>query len=101
MSNDTYSQHLRTKNLRELFGNTVFERYTYLDTGADKDEVLEEYRNTGCWWIEDKPQNAEAGAKVGLNSVLVEHPHNANYQHPDVMKVRNWKAIYQLITQSA
>ena len=32
LSNDEYSQHLRTKNLRELFGSTVFERYTYLDT---------------------------------------------------------------------
>jgi len=101
LSNDTYSQHLRTKNLRELFGNTVFERYTYLDTGADKDEVLEEYRGTGCWWVEDKPANCEAGLKVGLNSVLVEHAHNADYQHPDVIKARNWKAIYQLIVQSA
>ena len=57
LSNDQYAQHLRTKNLIELFGPTVFEKYTYLDTGADKDEVLEEYRNTGCFWIEDKKEN--------------------------------------------
>ena len=40
LSNDQYAQHLRTKNLRELFGETVFERYVYLDTGADKDEAM-------------------------------------------------------------
>jgi FMN phosphatase YigB (HAD superfamily) len=27
LSNDDYSQHLRTKNLREMFGDTVFEKY--------------------------------------------------------------------------
>jgi len=97
LSNDTYSQHLRTKNLRELFGNTVFERYTYLDTGADKDEVLEEYRGTGCWWVEDKPANCEAGLNVGLKPLLVTHSHNEDYNNPGVTRVRNWKAIYDLV----
>ena len=41
LSEDTYAGHLRTKNLNELFGPTVFESYVYIDTGADKDEVLE------------------------------------------------------------
>jgi len=30
---------------------------------------------------------------------LVEHAHNVDYQHPDVLRVRNWQEIYQLITQ--
>ncbi len=98
LSNDDYSQHLRTKNLRELFGDTAFERYIYLDTGAPKDEVLEKYRDSGLWWVEDKPENAEAGLKVGLNSVLVEHAHNADYQHPNVVKIRNWSEFYSLVT---
>ena len=68
LSNDDYSQHLRTKNLREMFGDSVFEKYIYLDTGADKDEVLEDYRDTGCYWIEDKPENADVGLSVGLNT---------------------------------
>ena len=29
MTDDEYAQHLRTKNLRELFGETIFERYVY------------------------------------------------------------------------
>ena len=97
LSNDTYSQHLRTKNLRELFGNTVFEKYTYLDTGADKDEALEEYRNTGCWWVEDKPQNAVVGHNAGLNSILMDHDHNRDFEHPEVKRVDCWQEIYQLV----
>ena len=97
LSNDQYSQHLRTKNLREMFGDTVFEKYVYLDTGADKDEVLEEYRNTGCWWVEDKVENADVGLDMGLNSLLVEHHHNKNYQG-SAKTVQNWKQIYNLIT---
>lgn len=97
LSNDVYSQHLRTKNLREMFGNSVFEKYIYLDTGADKDEVLEEYRDTGCWWIEDKPENADVGSSVGLNSIIVDHEHNQSYDG-EARRVKNWKQIYNLIT---
>ena len=100
LSNDQYAQHLRTKNLIELFGPTVFENYVYLDTGADKDEALEEYRGTECYWVEDKTENAIVGAAVGLNSILVNHTHNVNedLSNVNVTRVQNWKEIYTLIT---
>jgi len=99
LSDDPYSQHLRTKNLIELFGPTVFERYVYLDTGADKDEALEEYRGTDCYWVEDKPENAEVGANVGLDALLVQHPHNVDIPTREgVTRVLNWKEIYDIIT---
>ena len=98
LSNDQYAQHLRTKNLREMFGDTVFEKYVYLDTGADKDEVLVEYKNTGCWWVEDKPENADCGIRFGLNSILIDHDHNQDYAGKAI-RVTNWKEIYNLITQ--
>lgn len=97
LSDDEYSQHLRTKNLRELFGPTAFERYTYLDTGADKDEVLENYRDSECYWVEDKPENADVGDKVGMKSILMAHDFNADYTGPAI-RVQNWKQIYELIT---
>jgi len=99
LSKDEYAQHLRTKNLIELFGSTVFERYIYLDTGADKDEVLEQYRDTECFWVEDKPENADVGIDCGLNSILMTHEHNAYYVHTDGAAncVNNWKEIYDLI----
>src|SRR5210317_2125721 len=71
LSNDQYAQYLRCKNLTELFGKTAFERYVYLDTGADKDEILKEYEGTGCYWIEDKIENATVGKNLGLNSHLI------------------------------
>lgn len=95
LSNDEYSQHLRTKNLCELFGKTVFETYVYLDTGADKDEELAAYKDTGCLWVEDKVENAVAGAKVGLESVVMSHVYN---QDTDFPLMRNWKDIYEYVT---
>lgn len=99
LSDDPYSQHLRTKNLIELFGPTVFEKYVYLDTGADKDEALAEYADTDCYWVEDKPENANVGVNVGLDSILVNHAHNkGNFLEEGVTRVNNWKEIYDLIT---
>jgi FMN phosphatase YigB (HAD superfamily) len=97
LSNDDYSQHLRTKNLREMFGDTVFEKYVYLDTGADKDEVLEQYRGSGCYWVEDKPENVDIGISVGLNGILMKHEHNKTYNGA-ARCVRNWKEVYNIIT---
>lgn len=96
LSNDEYAHRLRTKNLIELFGPTVFESYVYLDTGADKDEALEPYRDSGCLWVEDKHENADLGDKLGLESILMIHPHNAGYVGP-AKRVFNWKQIYDHI----
>lgn len=96
LSNDQYAQHLRTKNLIELFGPTVFEKYVYLDCGADKYEVLNEYRGSECFWIEDKPENADDGLRVGLNSVLMNHVHNEKY-NGSAKRVNNWREIYDYI----
>jgi hypothetical protein len=99
LSNDQYAQHLRTKNLIELFGPTVFEKYVYLDTGADKDLALAEYCDTGCYWVEDKPENANVGILNGLDSILMAHNHNADEMLYDgVKRVLNWKEIYDIIT---
>ena len=96
LSKDQYAQHLRTKNLREVFGDTAFEKYTYLDTGADKDEALAEYKNCGCFWVEDKVENCDLGLEMGLNSILMAHGHNADYEGEGV-RVQNWKEIYEMI----
>jgi len=92
-----YAQHLRVKNLCEMFGSTAFEKYVILDCGADKDEALAQYKDSGCWWLEDKPENADAGLKMGLNSVLMSHDHNRGYTGSAV-RVRNWKEFYEIIT---
>ena len=98
LSQDPNACELRTMNLRKLFGKTAFEKFVYLDTGADKDAALEPYRNTGCYWIEDKYENCLAGLKVGLKSILMEHGHSLDFNHPEIPKVKNWKEIYEIVT---
>lgn len=96
LSDDYYAQHLRTKNLIEMFGPTVFEKYVYLDTGADKDEVLLDYKDTGCYWVEDKPLNVDTGIKLGLNGVLINHDHNKHYDG-SAIRVWTWEELYKII----
>jgi FMN phosphatase YigB (HAD superfamily) len=97
MSSDENAQELRKMNLHKLFGDTAFTKFIILETGADKDEVLEKYRDKGYWWIEDKITNAEAGHNVGLKSLIMEHGHNMDYEHPEIPRVKNWKEIYERI----
>lgn len=97
LSDDEYSQHLRTKNLRELFGEAVFDRFVYLDCGADKHEALEQYAESGCVWVEDKQENADIGLYYGLDSILMDHTFNKDYDGC-AKYVRNWKEIYEYVT---
>jgi hypothetical protein len=98
LSLDPNAQKLREMNIHKLFGPTAFERIVCLDTGAHKDETLEEYEGTGCYWIEDKWSNAECGYKYGLKPIVLEHGHNMMEYHPDIVILKNWKAIYKHIT---
>jgi hypothetical protein len=97
LSLDPNAQKLREMNLHKLFGPTAFERIVFLDTGADKDEALEEYEGSGCFWVEDKISNAELGHRLGLKSLLLEHGHNMNHECPYPI-VKNWREIYHIIT---
>ena len=101
LSTDPNAVRLREMNLAKLFGKTSFERVLCLPTGADKNEALEEYRDTGCWWIEDKPVNAEAGHAVGLRSLVIEHGHNMHYYHEHITLVKNWRDVYEIVTSQS
>lgn len=97
LSHDTNACELRRQNLRKLFGKTAFDRFVFLDTGADKDAVLSEYRDSGLWWIEDKIANCRAGQNVGLLPLLMEHGHSLDFDDPTIPKVKNWREVYDLI----
>jgi FMN phosphatase YigB (HAD superfamily) len=97
LSKDKNAQELRKMNLKKLFGKTAFDKFIFLDTGADKDAVLEKYKDLGYYWIEDKIDNAVAGNQVGLNSILMEHGHNMDFEHPEIPRVKNWKEIYEIV----
>lgn len=97
LSLDEHAGKLRLKNLEALFGKTVFEKVECLDCGADKDFALMPYKDSGCLFVEDKPENAEVGKNLGLNAVLISHPHNKNYNNSDIPVIDSWKEIYNTI----
>ena len=96
-TSDIPAQQLRKKRLGELFGDHIFKNYHILDTGSDKDSVLAEFHNTGLYFIEDKPKNALTGLKYGVRPILIDHPYNRDFQHPDIIRVNNWKQIHELL----
>ena len=96
-TSDIPAQELRKKRLGELFGDHIFKNYHILDTGSDKDSVLAEFHNTGLYFIEDKPKNALTGLKYGVRPILIDHPYNRDFQHPDIIRVNNWKQIHELL----
>ena len=96
LSDNKYAQRLRTQNLNLLFGKEIWDDYIYLPCGADKDDALLPYANSGCFWVEDKPANAKLGDSYGLQSILVAHSHNAYYDG-DIPRYWKWKEIYKHI----
>lgn len=100
LSLDEYAGRLRRKNLEALFGKTVFEKVECLDCGADKDEALLPYKDSGCVFIEDKPENAIAGVNAGLESILITHDHNLKFDNNShgITRVKYWKEIYEMLT---
>lgn len=86
----------RMENIHNLFGKTAFERLTLCGDSANKQELLKEYKDTGCCWIEDLPKNAEYGAVLGMRALLLDHHYNKDYvcKEPEMFRVQNWKEIY-------
>ena len=97
-TSDIPAQELRKKRLGELFGDHVFTNYHILGTGADKDSALAEFHDTGLYWVEDKPNNAVAGLKYGLKPILIDHPYNQDFDHPEVIRVSNWQDIHKIVS---
>lgn len=97
LSTDPYAGKLRKKNLEKLFGKNVFEKLVCLECGADKDDALLPYKDSGCIWVEDKPENAIVGDTLGLKSVLIRHDFNKDFVHNNIEKVSSWKEIYDMV----
>lgn len=97
LGTDPFTQELRIQNLENLFGADAFDGIYFLDIADPKDELLKEYAGSGCYWIEDKAKNAEAGLQFDLKPILIDHLHNQNYHHPDIPRVKNWREIAEII----
>ena len=97
LSTNKYAQKLRTKNIQKMFGEDTFTDFIYLGTGADKDKVLQKFEGSNMWWVEDKVENALHGQEVGLRPLVMEHGYNMDDDR--VRRVKNWKEIYDIVTE--
>lgn len=100
LSKNLYSQKLRKINLINLFGESCFEKYIFLDVSERKNKVLNLYKNKDYYWVEDKLQNATDGLELGLKSILIRHDYSKNLKHEKIIFVDSWKDIYRLIIKS-
>ena len=85
----------RVRNLHSVFGSSPFYRITCLSPEVSKQQALEQYRDSDCWWVEDHPKNYELGLKLGLRSVLVTQHYNVTFNAES--RVSSWSALYRRI----
>ena len=97
LSLDPWAQLARKDNLLNLFGPAIKD-VICLDTDADKDEALEQYRDSGLFWLEDKPANARLGVELGLKSVMMIHNHNINDTDGIPYLADSWFDVARIVT---
>lgn len=96
LDKDKYAQRLRYNNLIHLFGDVFDFIDCALDFNVGKEQyLLDRYGGKDYYWIEDSVNHAEAGKRVGLTSILIDHPYNQDWDGP---RVKNWNQVYQIIT---
>ena len=94
---DTWS--LRRANLNAVFGTDAIDELYVLPLHGDKGVELVKYKDSGLFWIEDKPSNAVLGYQYGLRPLLMSTAHNRGY-HGGVWRVNTWNDIYRIINDT-
>ena len=89
----------RINSAEEIYGKNIFQRIHCIGLNSCKKKYLEKYEGSGCFWVEDKPANAVIGLDYGLTPVIMHHSYNADFYHKDVIRVKDWQELYQLIKE--
>jgi FMN phosphatase YigB (HAD superfamily) len=96
---DDWALKARKINLAQVFGQDAFVEVTatsMYDVDS-KREALSEYKDTGLPWIEDNWENYKLGVELGLNAILMNHPHNNQQNYKNTQRVNNWSEICNLL----
>lgn len=96
MGDDPFSHQARKINLENIFGKDTFIELICTDMydPNSKFKDLCRFGGHGHPWIEDKPSNAELGAKLGYRSFLMSHKHNETYEpENEIESVKSWAQI--------
>ena len=95
-----WTHALRKNNLDRVFGPGIIDELHVLELHGNKGTKLADYQNSGLYWIEDKPSNAELGFDYGLKPLLMNTSSNSHYRYGKVPRVKNWTDIESIITGS-
>jgi len=97
-SDKPIGQYYRYLNLEDYFPTDCFGTMIFLTAGEGKEEVLEKFKDTNLWFIDDRIINVNTAYNIGLKPLLMEHDYNMHYKRDNVQKVDTWKQIYQIIS---
>lgn len=92
---------MRSKNLRERFGKDM--PGTLLVMGASKKDYLAKYKEEygdSLVFIEDSLDHAEVAVELGIKTILLHYPYNANKNRSKLLYgAKDWKEVYDRIGQ--
>lgn len=81
-----------------LFGKGIFQSINCIGLNNCKRKYLEKYAGSNCFWVEDKPSNAELGLEFGLRPILMHHSYNELYKEKEgVYRVKDWNDLLEYI----
>ena len=90
---DKYANRLRSMNLIRLFGDIFDYIYCAGRHTEPKKQILESrYKDSNYIWIEDRLDYAQDGIDAGMDTIIMDHPYNRNWEIAP--RVHNWKEIY-------
>ena len=94
---DINARKLRTMNLHNLFGETAIQHIEFVGIRQSKMSALVRYANSNYFWIEDTLVHAISGAKLKLQPLLMNHPHNTDLtgsENYDIETITSWSDFY-------
>ena len=98
VSDDPDVYKLRKMCLDTLFPGGCIELHC-LPLHGEKKDYLKQWQGKPYYWIEDKLKNAIAGHELGFKTILMDHPYNRDFNHPDIIRVNNWKQIHEILVK--
>ena len=91
------SVELRKYNLTQVFGEGIFDEIFCLPIGEPKYDFLKTRygQDSGAIWVEDHPDNATDGARLGMRTFLMKQDHNRQSELVgDITRVDSWDDIF-------
>ena len=99
-SDKPIGQYYRYLNLEDHFETDCFGTMIFLTPGEGKEQVLQKFKDTNLWYIDDRIINVNTAYNIGLKPLLMKHDYNIHYKRDEVKVVDTWKQIYQIINES-